>query len=191
MRPFVRSLPVKACPGLSSTLNRIGPKLVFDEREPDNMRRGSGDMGALKKLVQVIGKTIGILVVVVIGYFAYLNWPKHQPSFNAEIVVDLVVDGETVNLQRIIECSTIARPSGSLKNVFTKRRSTVHASTVGAIGKRLKSGGAIMMWTPYRCAHEEVEKGFWTTNRRVIPNEPDYIPFMGWRNVSTIMRQPV
>jgi hypothetical protein len=140
-------------------------------------------LGELKKVLKVLGGGILAIVVMIVGGLWYLSWPVHKSSFKAEIVVDLVVDGERVNIRRIVKCSTVRFSYGHL----TSRPPTVHAPTVGAIGKRLKSGGAIMMWTPYRCAHTESDDHFLIPDRTVIANDPDYIPFMGWTpNADTV-----
>lgn len=118
------------------------------------------------------------LIVIGVGVIWFISRPLHKPSFNAEIVVDLVVDDEQVRIQRVVECKTVAL--GGSWSTLGKRRATRYKTDVGAFGKKLKSGGAIMMWTPYRCAHTETEKSFWHTARNVIPNEPGFIPFMGW-----------
>lgn len=118
------------------------------------------------------------LIVIGVGVIWFISRPLHKPSFNAEIVVDLVADDEQVRIQRVVECKTVAL--GGSWSTLGKRRATRYKTEVGAFGKRLKSGGAIMMWTPYRCAHTETEKSFWHTAQNVIPNEPGFIPFMGW-----------
>jgi hypothetical protein len=44
----------------------------------------------------------------------------------------------------------------------------------------LSDGGAVMMWTPYRCWQEEYQDADGTTRLRARPNAPDYLPFMAW-----------
>jgi len=137
-------------------------------------------MSVLKKGCLTVVIAFVAVILIGIGVFWFVHRPLHKPSFNAEIVVDLVVDGEPVRLRRIVECATVDVSTGDIAARFGRRRPTEYAPTVGAIGQRLKDGGAIVMWTPYRCAHKEIRSGSGEIARRVIPNEPGYIPFMGW-----------
>ena len=120
-----------------------------------------------------------VLVVGTIGTVWFVHRPFHQPSFYAEVAVDLLVDGEAVRIERIVECKTV-KISSSLAYAWGRRGATAYAPTVGAVGKRLKDGGAILMWTPYRCAREEIGNAEGAVTRRVFPNDPGYLPFLGW-----------
>lgn len=119
------------------------------------------------------------LLVLLSGEFVSTVLPaKYKPSFYAEIIAKLIVDGEAVNIRRVVECETVVIRGGGLSR--GTRRATKFKVNVGAIGVRLKTGGAIMMWTPYRCAHDLVEDSNGKVVRRVSPNTKNYIPFMAW-----------
>ncbi|MCP5370855.1 MAG: hypothetical protein H6907_03910 [Hyphomicrobiales bacterium] len=119
----------------------------------------------------------------------------HEPSFLAKLDVDLDVNGRPVHFERILECETYEAPAGGIGDRPTKlfgRLSTRYAVNVGALGYRLPDGSAVIMWTPYLCAHKVVEESWWRTVRKPLPLPDGVIPYMAWApNADTLEKLEV
>lgn len=143
-------------------------------------------MTRFENVVRIVAKIIawllaGVVGLIVIGYGAlwYLHRPLHEPSFFVQLTIDLVVNGEPVRIERKVECKTY-KIGGRDLSQFGTRPQTHYAPTIGALGARLSDGGAVMMWTPYRCWQEEYQDENGETRLRARPNATDYLPFMAW-----------
>lgn len=105
--------------------------------------------------------------------------PEHGPDFLAKVTVDIEVDGEPVLIERIVECRTFEVPAGDLFQRLWRRAPTRYFPVVRGMGARLKSGGAIMMYTPYLCDHQV--EGTWPFRTiKVTPNPPGALTMMAW-----------
>ncbi len=118
-----------------------------------------------------------VLVAGGFGLLAFLQRPLHKPTFFVRLTVDMKVNNEAVQIDRIIECRTFPMGMGDWSASIGKRTRTSHAATVGAIGKSLSDGSAVMMWTPYFCARKKDD-----ATGELVPWEfPEgRLPLMAW-----------
>jgi hypothetical protein len=140
----------------------------------------------LSSAVRIVAKIFawlvaGVVGLIVIGYGVlwYVHRPLHEPSFFVQLTIDLVVNGESVRIERKVECKTY-KIGGRDLSQFGTRPQTHYAPSIGALGTRLGDGSAVMMWTPYRCWQEEYQDSDGETRLRARPNAPDYLPLIAW-----------
>lgn len=138
---------------------------------------------------RIIKWSVTLLVLVPIGValsgfglLRFLERPLHKPSFLVQMTVDMQVNNEPVKIERILRCATFVTRGGqsagySIFGFEVRRRNASYAVDVGAIGKRLSDGSAVMMWPPYYCVRKIGE-----TTRKMAPVSlaANIIPFMAW-----------
>lgn len=133
-------------------------------------------------MFKVIGTTLGLIVfipIVLVLLLIFFMRPEHGPDVLAKVTVDIEVEGEPVLIERIVECRTFEVPPGEWFARLWRRAPTRYFPVVRGMGARLKSGGAIMMYTPYLCDHE-VEGSWPSRTIKVTPNPPGALPMMAW-----------
>ena len=136
----------------------------------------------IRKILRYTGIVLLVLLVLAVARTWYVidaMRPAHKPSFLAQVTVDIEVDGEPVFIERVIECRTFEVPAGELLQRIGKPAPTRYFPVVRGMGARLKSGGAIMMYTPYLCDHEVIEDGG-ESKIKVTPNPPGALTMMAW-----------
>lgn len=104
------------------------------------------------------------------------------PPFVVQVKVNMEVNGQPLSIKRNVECKQLKiNSAGELSGWRWRQKlpSTFYVS-IGALGKRLPDGSAVMMWTPYYCDHETYTDANGNERRRPVPVDFGSIPYLAW-----------